>query len=243
MEFLSFFRKPFFILFLGLSSANLSAKDLIVGVIDVAPYGYTKDKAKGLHAEYLSAVLKKAQVPFKIIVMPYPRVISSLQKGKVDLTLLYKRKDLKNVREVGESIGFKNVIISRSSRPLNSRSDLKGKKIATVRSAKYDEEFDKASDIQKVFVNDYLQSISLVASGRADGAVISEPALIHYKALRPKLFKGLKSELILNTKRNYLYAHSSVSPETLTKIATANKELLTSQSLNWFVQESGKNHP
>lgn len=234
------FQKIFLIFITVLMASSAVGKELVVGVIDIPPFGFSSNKDMGIHVEFMTSLLKKANLPFRIVVMPYPRVVNSLQSGKVDLALLYKRARFKNTKEVAKSLGFKNFVVSKRERPLLKREQLNGKKIAIVRSAKYEDKFDQSHDIKKISVNDYLQALIMLANGRVDGAVISEPALNYYQALRPDLFASIEKYILLSTKRNYIYARADLEPKTVQKIELANRELIKDTTLRWIFRPAKK---
>ena len=196
-----------------------------VSLIDVPPYGMKNPSLRGIHVDFISKVLEEAGLEFKMSALPYPRVLERLQQGKSDLILIFKRTDLTNALELGESIGFENLIVSRQDSPIKNLIELKNKKIGVIRDAKYEDGFDNDPSIVKVPVHNYLQALMMLHHQRVDGVAISGPAYKYIIAHTDGRFNSFATPIILNVKHNYFYANRSLGKDVIDKIKKANEKL------------------
>lgn len=216
----------FFIIYLiagFLSVATLAGVN--VSLIDVPPYGMKNPSLRGIHVDFISKVLEEAGLEFKMNALPYPRVLERMQKGKSDLILIFKRADLSNALELGESIGFENLIVSRQDSPIKNILELKNKKIGVIRDAKYEDRFDSDTSIVKVPLHNYHQALMMLHHQRVDGVAISGPAYKYILAHSDGRFNNFATPIVLNVKHNYFYANRSLGKDVIDKIKKANEKL------------------
>lgn len=208
-----------------------SEETLNIDIININPFGIEDEKStqKGIHYDYFKEVMRRINKPFKLAIKPYPRVINSLLKSEIHLTMVYKQNSFPKEFELCKSIGFKNFIISSKNSPISSLNDLKNKSIGIIRNAKYEDHFDNDNSIKKIELKNYLQGLKMLDIDRLDGLAISEPAYKYFARARKNKYA---QPLYLNTKYNYIYGSKLVSTALSEEICSINSILIKNNILD-----------
>lgn len=223
------------IILFSLFSVQIFALQTIkVGLFNVPPFSYKNEigAIDGVTYKFLEKISKKSEIKFEYHLLPYQRLLNSLKDGSIDLAMFYPSDSYKeNFKPLCETIGNDNLVILNEKITGKNLGDLKSKKIAILRGAKYSEEFENNSDISKILVNNYTQSISMLLAGRVDGIVIPKVAL-SYLLYTNKNLAGIKfpNSFVLNHKKNWIHVRSHFPEELKQKIIQANVDVINSNS-------------
>lgn len=217
------------------SFASLAVETIKVGLFNVPPFSYTDESGnlRGVTYLFLEKLAKESGLKFEYKLMPYQRVVSYLSDGAIDLAMLYPSDSFKkSFYALSESIGNDNLVITEELSNAKSLKDLGSKKIAVLRGAKYSKDFEENSKIEKIYVNNYTQAVSMFLSNRVGSIIIPKVALsfflINHKDISPS---KLKVSFILNHQHNWLHVRNNF-PETLKKkIKEANERVIKLNNL------------
>ena len=158
--------------------------------ISVAPYGSNDGStAQGVYYELSNMLAKESGYQINHHIYPYARIIHELKSGKTDLSILFKYKELEEyVDYISPLPALKNVVIGRKGSTFNSIKQLKGKRLAYLRGASFNDEIDEDDEIYKQSVTNFIQGIKMLAIGRVD-AIIGplDPIIAATLALKMKV--------------------------------------------------------
>ena len=165
-------------------------------VPDVYPWGYTDDQGKlaGLFPRFLDYLQQKRGLKFNQILLPYSRLVHSLQNGSVDLAALMDDQSYDNVDYLAKLVSLDIMIITLAdSPPLASLSDLAGKRVGYLRGWKNATNFYRQHDIEGVPMNTVNQGLALLLRRRIDamtGTPYSIPLAVKSMGLDAKQLRN-----------------------------------------------------
>lgn len=151
---------------------------------------------------------------------PYPRVISSMKNGDLDIAIIFKNMNIEPyVTYVGE-VSKSNVMVIPTKRFfINSYEDLyELKSIAVLRMANFEPRFDQDNQLNKYTVVDYVSGLRMMSHNRASAIVGSQSGLaeankhLNYDANRwnPPYFLNKKEWWVHMSKKS---PHQALIPE------------------------------
>lgn len=190
--------------FLGIWMANANASEsLKIVTCEIPPFGFfTQDKkSAGIIYEIANRLGKETGFSFTNKIVPFSRMIGELENGKSDFGIfLVSKKNEKIALNVAPIFPMDNIVIGLKGAVFDSLESLHGKKVATVRGAKYDESFTSDNAIKKYETRDYQQSIVMLVNGRVN-AMIGPGMGLFFTAKQMGYSKEtFGSPMILNTK-------------------------------------------
>lgn len=197
----------FCVMFTALSllfSTNISASEQIrIDTVQMAPLGFfAKDgKSTGFFYDMSNLIAREAGFSYQNRIVPFARIVYELENGDADFGILYRsEKNDKVTLPVSPVFSFKNIVVGLKGTTFDSLQSLHGKKVARVRGAIYDENFNKDDAIIKADTVDYRDGIRTVIHKMADATILTEIGfLFSIKQLGyPKADFG--EPFVLNTK-------------------------------------------
>lgn len=163
----------FYIGLFSLSSQAESVEKVQVRTIAIAPYGIKSDEVLGgIYYEISANIVKEAGFQAEHYISPYARIVHELKVGLTDITIMYRYKELEDyVTYIAPLPTLKNVVIGVKGVSFANIASLKGKRLAYLRGAKFNQQIDNDKQIDKYFVKDFDQAISMLAAGRVDAVI------------------------------------------------------------------------
>ena len=140
-------------------------------VPDTYPWGYSGDHNQplGLLSNYFDYLSGKTGIPYKGVLLPYSRIVHSLQSGEIDFGVLMDDQTYNNVVKVGKVVNLDILLVTRvDSRPVSSIDDLTGKDVGFLRGWKMATAFFAKHHVHGVQVNTINQGLSMLLSGRIE---------------------------------------------------------------------------
>ncbi|MDP2562325.1 ABC transporter substrate-binding protein [Psychrobium sp. 1_MG-2023] len=193
---LKFFTLITFVLLSYLSTVNCSValaydiqQPIKVRTIAIAPYGIIDDKPpRGIYFDLANSLLRRAGLTPVNHIAPYARIMHDLKTGSIDLTIMFRYKELEDyVTYIAPLPPLNNVVLAKQGTHFSSIESLKGKTIAYLRGAKFSDDIDNDPDILKHQVTNFNQGIRMLSLSRVD-AIIGpmDPLLAAAAALNKK---------------------------------------------------------
>ena len=141
--------------------------------IGVAPYAFSNDSIdRGIYFEVANLLLKRLGYSHRNRVAPYARIIKELQTGQTDLTIMFKYKELDDyVTFLAPIPALKIVVLGLKGHGFKAINDLKGKRLAYLRGAKFNDEIDENSEIIRFDMINFEQGVQMLLLGRVDAII------------------------------------------------------------------------
>ncbi|MGF1742944.1 transporter substrate-binding domain-containing protein [Vibrio profundum] len=240
-------RAGLFIALITVNAYNLNAEELKISTPSFAPAGFIDEdgKLKGMLYEVANEIMENANINYINVLKPYPRILLELKNGSTDISILYSNKQLEgNVNKIVVVYTDSNVIVGKPSLVIRSLSDLHGRKVATVRNASYSTEFDSDSNIIKVNVKNYRQSVLMLLKGRVDALIGGSVAIYHELSNMGYDWQVLGSPYVVSTKPVWLLLSAKNDNQQLVgKLRRSVRELNQRGVIqNLIIKYSGRNH-
>lgn len=169
-----------FILFLFIALNILSKEIFIVAINHAPPYRIIKGKNySGIYIDIVNEVAKETGIQLRFVELPFQRALEEMKTGKVDIMLgPNKSKEREIYMYFFEKYPFpresKVFYYLNKNISIETYDDLYGKRIETLRGAKYFERFDNDTKLIKNQVNDYAHALNKIRIGRSDLVIIPE---------------------------------------------------------------------
>ncbi|MFW9997646.1 MAG: substrate-binding periplasmic protein [Candidatus Odinarchaeota archaeon] len=205
----------------------VAAEPLRIATLLTAPVGFLTDDGQptGLYYEIGNLIAETAGLDYTNEVVPFARVLAGLEDGDVDLGLVILRDQNPKLVPVHYIHDLKNVVFSRKGTRFESLADLHGKVVAQTRGTSYDKNFDLDQEIEKYYVVDGEQGLTMLMHDRVD-AYIGPELPTMYSAQRLGYTRDdFDDLLVLNT--SPLWAHVSAATVDAATIAALNKAIET----------------
>ena len=155
--------------FLAFAKENL----LIASVPSFTPFYFGKDDGQcmGVVVNVLQKVA--GNLPFKLLPLPYARILHSLEVGQVDIALIFKNDAIADsVEYIGPVSKSKVIVLTSLNTPISEYTQLSTlTAIAVIRHAQFEGNFDQDGSLNKVYVESYHQAIKMFETGRVDAVV------------------------------------------------------------------------
>lgn len=149
--------------------------------IEVAPWAYREAGTEGNQGAFfdiVAALEEATDLRIETTLTPFARVDRELEAGTHDCTILVPRDE--TIVRLGEPVTDHDIgVISRKQAPLESHEDLQGHTISLLRGSSISPEFDRDTDIDKVYETDYMMALRKLDRGRVDGVAGAIPTLLH----------------------------------------------------------------
>jgi ABC-type amino acid transport substrate-binding protein len=215
-----------------LSHPASAAEPLSFGVLAAPPYGFEgadKTVSGSIHdiAELIAA---KLGLTFTYRLEPLARLMGDLKVGKLDLMIRIPNDEAKPFVLAGV-IPNSIVVLTQPGSSIAQYADLKGKTVAVLRGAFYDQRFAADDDIKKYEVDSYAIGLRMTKGGRIDGMIGPDFGLYYQVALEGLKRADFDPPLILNTQMLSLLGSKSIAPELAAKLKAAVEELRDSGAI------------
>jgi len=203
------------VLFLCLLSPIILAKasqqniTLRVGVPAFPPFAYMDEDQQlvGTLVTYFDYLKQDTGINFELVLYPYARVISGIKQGKLDVAMLFKNDLLEGyVDYIGPISKSKVIVLPLAGSNLYTYQQLYllGR-IAVIRGARFDKQFDRDTQLSKMKVNDYLQGVRLLELKRVNAIVGSVVGLDYNLRLIGKDFSDFGEPFELIEQESWLH--------------------------------------
>ena len=209
-----------------LSYPAAAADPLSFGVLPAPPYGLERaDKTVGgSNHDIAELIAAKVGLTFNSRLEPLARLIGDIKTGNLDLMIMIPGEKLKPFA-LAEIMPSNSVVLTKAGSSIAQYADLKGKTVAVLRGAVYDQRFASDDDIKKYQVDSYAIGLRMTKGGRVDGMIGPDFGL-HYQIM----LEGMKRDefaapLVLNTRMLTLLGSKSIPPELAAKLKAAVEEL------------------
>jgi polar amino acid transport system substrate-binding protein len=172
----------FVMLLFSYSPGSLSQEKEILQVrtISIAPYGIESIKeASGIYYDLANILAHETGYQVENYIYPYARIIHELKSGKTDLTIMFKYKELEDfVTYIAPLPTLRNVVIGKKNVEFSSIFELRGKRIAYLRGAKFSSVIDDDSTIFKYETIDFQQGLMMLKNDRVDAVIGPMDAIV-----------------------------------------------------------------
>jgi ABC-type amino acid transport substrate-binding protein len=216
-----------------LLSPASAAEPLSFGVLAAPPYGLERpDKTvSGSNHDIAELIAAKVGLTFDYRLEPLARLINDLKAGKLDLMIMIPNDETKQQFGVAEIMPSNTVVLTKAGSSIAQFADLKGKTIAVLRGANYDQRFASDDDIKKYEVDSYAIGLRMTEGGRVDGMIGPDFGLYYQIVLEGMKRGEFGAPLILNTRTLHLLGSKSITPELAAKLKAAVEELRSSGAI------------
>ncbi|WP_100642867.1 substrate-binding periplasmic protein [Alteromonas facilis] len=239
-------RRVLFGLILFLSCTNLFAKEFIVAVNERSIFRYIDENGywQGQDIDLLKAIFRRTPHSFKIISMPWPRVLKSIESGVVDLTLaaaiLPEREAYalfsKNVFRYSHYMLFAHKDKASLFDDIRKLDDIKNHDvvIGALRGAVYTDTYYRLLKdpefVKRIALIDDDQSLAtLTIKGRVDAYIESEIEGKHYlgawQQYHEMIVPLFRISTPLEAQNNLMFSKQSVSQALVDEFDIALKDL------------------
>lgn len=171
-----------FTLIAGLNGVAVceNGEQIQVRTISISPYGIDNNNHfSGIYYDLANTLVNESGYPAINYVYPYVRIIHELKFGRIDLTIMFKYKELDEfVIYVAPLPSIKNVVIGLKGSDIDSIEDLRYKKLAYLRGAKFSDAIDSDITIEKVQTVDFSQGVRMLKRGRVNAVIGPLEALL-----------------------------------------------------------------
>jgi polar amino acid transport system substrate-binding protein len=212
-------------------SVNLNAaddSDFSFTGAELAPHSGQALPQKGWVPQVINEALKGSGYRVDFQFLPFNRALVSVRKGQIDaMSPLYISESRKAFLYFSEPLVVsKTALFYTKEKPVNFRqiSDLYGLKIAIMRGASVNPEFDKYQQMIRIEVTSYDQLVRMLLLGRVD-ALVGEEFVVREIIKNDREFNGkhrlLQGEVALATQGLYV-AVSRAAPDAANKFKALN---------------------
>jgi polar amino acid transport system substrate-binding protein len=216
-----------------LSYPAAAADPLSFGVLAAPPYGLERaDKSvSGSNHDIAELIAAKVGLTLDYRLEPLARLIGDIKVGNLDLMIMIPGGEELKPFAVAEIMPSNSVVLTKAGSSIAQYADLKGKTVAVLRGAVYDQRFASDDDIKKYEVDSYAIGLRMTKGGRVDGMIGPDFGL-HYQIM----LEGMKRDefaapLVLNTRMLTLLGSKSIPPELAAKLKAAVEELSSSGAI------------
>ncbi|MEH6404178.1 MAG: transporter substrate-binding domain-containing protein [Sneathiella sp.] len=146
-----------------------------IAIMEQPPYGFLDEKgqASGYLFDIGNAILKKANMPETVKLLPMKRLFKHLEYKTVDCTLLaaspFTRSHYRLIEPTG--LFLSPAIVPKAGIDLNRYEDLHGLSIGIPRGVSFDDRFDQDETLKKLSIYNYRQAVKMLEKGRVDAIV------------------------------------------------------------------------
>ena len=178
-------------------------------VIDSAPLGFLDENGEmqGVHVELLQYIAKQSGVCISLRLMPYARILRSLEEGTHDGGILFKYAQRANVVEfVAHIQDMQTVVVTNQQLQLSSFADLSSLVIGKTRGTDLSDEIALLENFQVVELTNYQQAAEMLHKGRID-AMAGSALVLFYQLSNLSSMAGkvnFSNKLVLGSRAQWL---------------------------------------
>lgn len=211
-----------------LTASSALAENLRIVTIKLPPYGFMEDNTPmGLNYEIGNELARMAGFEPNNRIVPLARGMEEIAAGSADMIIMFPNPKIDaNARNLGMILPMETVIVARAGTVVRSLRDVRGKRVASVRGAKYDDRVTKESGIILYPTENYSQSLKMLLAGRVD-AIIGPKLGLYFTANKDNIPKqALGKPLVLSIREGSVFISNRTPGSTAQRIARAMAELL-----------------
>jgi polar amino acid transport system substrate-binding protein len=214
------------VLVVRLSYPAAAADPLSFGVLSAPPYGLegAGKTVSGSNHDIAELIAGKVGLTFDYRLEPLARLIGDIKTGNLDLMIMIPGEELKPFA-LAEIMPSNSVVLTKAGSSIAQYADLKGKTVAVLRGAVYDQRFASDDDIKKYEVDSYAIGLRMTRGGRVDGMIGPDFGLYYQIVLDGMKRDEFATPLILNRRMLTLLGSRSITPELAAKLKAAVEEL------------------
>jgi len=224
---------------LVLLATPAAAESLRIITVSLAPYGYLEHgRIVGLSHEVGMAIAQETGYEPSEILGSLSRGVHDLSTGEGDILIMIPTSEVEGVGiNLGPMASVEIVAMGRVRQPLRSVEDVRGKTVAVVRKARYDERMSKANGMNEFPVDDYAYSLKMLMAQRVD--FVLGPRLGLFSAARQLKLprKAFGKPLMLATMQACLFVSPHASLEKIEKIKQARNRLLENGAIQQILDK------
>lgn len=211
-----------------LATSSAMAETLRIVTIALPPYGYIDNKTNtGLNYEIGDAIALEAGFVPENNIVPLARGMEEISTGHADMIIMFPNPKINaDARNLGMILPMETVIIARAGTVLRSLRDVRGKRVGSVRGAKYDDRVTKESGIILYPTDSYSQSLKMLLAGRVD-AIIGPKLGLYYTAKTDNIPKqALGKPLVLSVSEGSVFISNKTPDSVAQQIGRAMSKLM-----------------
>jgi len=206
-----------------LTAFSALAETLRIVTINLPPYGYVENgHDTGLNYELCNLIAFEAGFEPENRIVPLARGVEDIASGKADIILMFPNPKINAVsKNLGLILPMETVIFGRAGSVYRSLKDVRGKTVATVRGAKYDDRVTKKSGIILYPTESYSQSLKMLLANRVD-AIIGPKLGLYFTANKngyPKHVFG--TPLVLSVAPGSVFISNKTPEDIAARVAAA----------------------
>jgi len=215
-----------------LSYPAAAADPLSFGILTAPPYGLERaDKTvSGSNHDIAELIAAKVGLTFNYRLEPLARLMGDIKVSNLDLMIMIPGEEMKPFA-VAEIMPNNTVVFTKAGSSIAQYADLKGKTVAVLRGAVYDQRFAADDGIKKYEVDSYAIGLRMTKGGRVDGMIGPDFGLNYQIALEGMKRDEFGTPIILNTRMLALLGSKSITPELAAKLKAAVEELSSSGAI------------
>lgn len=199
------------------------AETLRIVTLDLPPYGYVENKIDtGLNYEIGNLIAHEAGFEPDNRIIPLARAVDDIATGKADILIMFPSSQIgKIAKEIGHILNFEIIILSRAGSGNRSIADLRGKTLASVRGAKYDDRISKKNGFIIYPTKNYSQSLKMLLSRRVDAAIGPKDGLFFSAKTNAFPKQAFDDPLVLSVRKGCVFISNRTSPYIIKKVSSA----------------------
>lgn len=218
-----------FIFFLLLITHMSVADTLIAGLFNIVPYAYIEnEKVVGITPEIISAIQQVSEIPIKMKLLPYKRMLEYLEDGKIDFAVFFLSEYSNSFSD--NLIGLyslETVVVGEKDLDILRYDDLFNLRLCTPLGVNYNSglEIDREKmDIR--YVNDYKNAILMLKAKRIDAIVAPKEILKYQLELEGMNIEELGKPFYLSTNTAWIQFSDKSKKQNYKKQLTKSGEIL-----------------
>jgi len=206
----------------------VTAEVLNIATIALPPYGYVEAwQPAGLNYELGNVIAEEAGYTPDNKIVPLARAMYDIKTGDADVIIMFPNPFINtHAVNLGLVLPMDTVVLGRADVTIMSIDDLRGKTVATVRGAKYDNRISQKNGIILYPTENYSQNLKMLMARRVD-AVIGPILGLYYTARKNNIPKqAFGTPLILSTAQGSLFlSKKTLSADKKQRLTKAVKSL------------------
>ncbi len=177
---------------------NALAEKLVFGTAEWPPYVFTENgQPTGIHTEVVLELCKRLNIEPEIQVLPWPRALVYLEKGRTDAIFSARRTEERDKFMLcpSEPIMMEKTVmmaLKGSGIKISKLDDLKDKNVGVVRKYTYTPEFDSYQGMKQIVCDNDEQLVKMFAAKRFLLAASSDEGSIKYLCKKA----GVEAEVV-----------------------------------------------
>lgn len=206
-----------------LTASVAVAETLRIVTLALPPYGYVENGTDtGLNYEVSNLLALEAGFEPDNRIIPLARGMDDVVTGRADMIIMFPNPTINAAaKNLGTILPMETVIFGRADSIYRSLKDVRGKTVASVRGAKYDDRIGKKSGIILYPTASYSQSLKMLLARRVE-AVIGPKLGLYFTARANNYPKQAFGEpLVLSIAQGCVFISNKTSPGVIEKIVDA----------------------